>query len=191
MPKKKLLLSNVFIGRLSVEDRNLLARKNINLGCVCIFFPILGVLIGTLIAGIKGIYAILFFSPIVVGGIWIVIYHFGLLHGIFLAPKNQKMWVAKYKGEIIGSVDVRCKEQYSILEIIWVQPVFQRMGIGSALINEVIQELTTPLYVQAAPGTKNFYRNLGFTKLSRKHRQKLPIRFQYMLINMVLDIHKF
>ncbi|MEO1762268.1 MAG: hypothetical protein AAFR83_09910 [Cyanobacteria bacterium J06629_18] len=97
MPKKKLLLSNIFIGRLSIEDRNLLARKNIILGCVYIFVPILGVLIGTLITGIKGIYAILFFSPVILGGIWIVIYHFGLLHGIFLAHKEERMWIAKYK----------------------------------------------------------------------------------------------
>ncbi len=190
MPKNKLLLSDVFIGKLSIKDRNLLARKNIILGGVYIFFPILGVFIGTLIIGIKGIYAILFFSPLIMGGIWIVIYHFGLLYGIFLVSKEERVWVAKYKGEIVGSVSVRCKEKYSILQIIWVKPVFQRMGVGSALIHKLNQELIMPLYVQAAPGTKNFYRKLGFTKLSVKHRKILPRRFQYMLINMVLDIHK-
>ena len=115
---------------LSIKDRNLLARKNIILGGVYIFFPILGVFIGTLIIGIKGIYAILFFSPLIMGGIWIVIYHFGLLYGIFLVSKEERVWVAKYKGEIVGSVSVRCKEKYSILQIIWVKPVFQRMGVG-------------------------------------------------------------
>ncbi len=84
MPKNKLPLSDVFIGKLSIKDRNLLARKNIILGGVYIFFPILGVLIGTLIIGIKGIYAILFFSPLIMGGIWIVIYHFGLLSRLAL-----------------------------------------------------------------------------------------------------------
>ena len=190
MPKNKLLLSDVFISKLSIEDKNLLARKNIILGCVYTFFPIIGVFIGALIVGIKGIYAICFFSPLIIGGIWMVIYHFGLLHGIFSVPKEKRVWVAKYKGEIVGSVNVHCKKQYSTLEIIWVKPIFQRMGVGSALIHKFTQELVMPLYVQAAPGTRNFYWNLGFTELSRKHRKKLPISFKYMLINMVLDIHK-
>ena len=64
MPKNKLLLSDVFISKLSIEDKNLLARKNIILGCVYTFFPIIGVFIGALIVGIKGIYAICFFSPL-------------------------------------------------------------------------------------------------------------------------------
>ncbi len=64
------------------------------------------------------------------------------------------------------------------------------MGVGSALIHKLTQELIIPLYVQAAPGSRKFYCKLGFTQLSVKHRKILPRRFQYMLINMVLDIHK-
>lgn len=68
--------------------------------------------------------------------------------------------------------------EFSVLYHVVVDPKWQKQGLASRLIQQLIQETRTPLYLVCKPQLVSFYRQLGFQAQSWKHLAK-PIKAHF------------
>lgn len=76
--------------------------------------------------------------------------------------------VASYDGKIVGCVRVKyMSDGTAVLASLGVHPKYRRYGIGSQMIQKLLQTHTArPLYVLCFPELEEFYRKSGFEKIA-------------------------
>ncbi|ABW30346.1 GNAT family N-acetyltransferase [Acaryochloris marina] len=114
--------------------------------------------------------------------LWIVIAYLAFL-GLFIAlgirslakpehlPKN--CWVIEEQGRFVGRALIKSHGSHSILGSLYIHNTRRRMGLGTALVQSLLQNYPTPIYVLTNRSVAKFYQGLGFRKLSRRDKQKL------------------
>jgi ribosomal protein S18 acetylase RimI-like enzyme len=88
--------------------------------------------------------------------------------------ENYLILKAEIKNEIVGCVKVRETGEFCWIENLIVAPQFQKMGIGTSLMNEVEKAFPkTRLYLLCTgyrqPENMGFYESLGYKKRELSH----------------------
>ncbi|WP_299414711.1 GNAT family N-acetyltransferase [Acaryochloris sp. IP29b_bin.148] len=116
--------------------------------------------------------------------LWIVVVYLACL-GLFIAlglrslakpehlPKN--CWVIEEQGRFVGRAFIKSHGSYSILGSLYIHNTRRTMGLGTALVQALLQNYPTPIYVLTNRSVAKFYQGLGFRRLSRRDKQKLRI----------------
>ena len=90
---------------------------------------------------------------------------------------GHEFWVA-VQGDMIIGVIVLGRGSQNELRIIYLEvaPAHKNEGVGSALLQSVIENYPEyKIYVIPFEGTEDFYRHLGFLKVSRWEMRRSPI----------------
>jgi GNAT superfamily N-acetyltransferase len=91
-----------------------------------------------------------------------------------------KIWVAEDDGEIAGMIALRLEGATAELEDFFVEPAYQKQGVGSALFEVLIDACrtvgVTDLGVDADPNAEAIYAGLGFRTVGRSPSGSIPGR---------------
>lgn len=116
--------------------------------------------------------------------LWVVVIYLACL-GIFIAlglrslakpehlPKN--CWVIEEQGRFVARALIKSHGSYSILGSLSIHNTRRSMGLGTALVQALLQNYPTPMYVLTNRSVARFYQHLGFRKLSQRDKQRLRI----------------
>ena len=75
---------------------------------------------------------------------------------------QRRYWIAVNSSHAIAYIRVTCRNTYSILNELYVHPVYRYQGVGSQCIQYISEVVTKPIYVLPGIGTLGFYAQLGF-----------------------------
>jgi N-acetylglutamate synthase-like GNAT family acetyltransferase len=102
---------------------------------------------------------------------------------------NEKVFLAKRKSQIIGSVRLVNEKDYYVLRTLNVLPIFQRKGIGTRLVRSLLQYVPeiTFLYCLPYPKVEGFYQQFGFHEIPY---QELPekLKQRYLEYKKEFDV---
>ncbi|HCF28602.1 MAG TPA: hypothetical protein DEV81_15685, partial [Cyanobacteria bacterium UBA11049] len=73
--------------------------------------------------------------------------------------------VVECSGRLVAYAKMFNCNDLKILQYLYVTPHYRKQGIGSYIIQNLIQEATKPIYLVAALGKTRYYTRLGFVKL--------------------------
>jgi len=87
--------------------------------------------------------------------------------------KSKYLCVAKHENKIVGVCLVSKKKNFNELNVIYILPKYQKMGIGKKMLNKSIGWLGNEknIFVKAVSYNQNaidFYENYGFSKMDRQ-----------------------
>lgn len=109
-----------------------------------------------------------------------------------LTPEKMsawKIWVAEARGEVAGMVALHLDGARAELEDFFVDPSFQNMGVGSALLDVLLAACreagATNIGLDADPNAEAIYARLGFRTVGRSPSGSIPGR---MLPRMELQL---
>ncbi|MBD2078294.1 GNAT family N-acetyltransferase [Phormidium sp. FACHB-592] len=80
----------------------------------------------------------------------------------------QFCWVVEQQECFVAYSVLRPYKRYSVLELLQVHPKWARRGIGSTLVQTMLEQAPQPVYVESAVRAVRFYTRLGFHKLRFK-----------------------
>jgi N-acetylglutamate synthase-like GNAT family acetyltransferase len=102
---------------------------------------------------------------------------------------NEKVFLAKVKNQIIGSVRLVNEKDYYVLRTLNILPIFQRKGIGTRLVRSLLPYVKekTRIYCLPYPNVKEFYQQFGFHQISH---QELPekLKHRYLEYKKEFDV---
>jgi len=108
--------------------------------------------------------------------------------------KNKYLCVAKYKNRVVGFCMVSKNKNLNELNVIYVLPKYQRIGLGKRLLDKAISWLGSKnISVMVASYNKNainFYKKSGFVKTKITGKKKLPSGKVIPEIQLVLKVKK-
>ncbi|WP_375506478.1 GNAT family N-acetyltransferase [uncultured Nostoc sp.] len=90
---------------------------------------------------------------------------------ILLAAQTVKILLIEYKNQIVAYSIFTRLQNYSEINRLYVKPNHRHKGLGSYLVQTIIQSVNKPIYLIAAPKALNFYIRLNFVPIPRR---KLP-----------------
>ena len=106
-----------------------------------------------------------------------------------LTPEKMKswtVWVAEHNGQLAGMIALASDGENAELEDFMVEPSFQGLGVGRALMDTLIAECRVrglkSIGVDADPNAEAIYQKLGFSTVGRSPSGSIPGR---MLPRMV------
>lgn len=82
---------------------------------------------------------------------------------------TSEIYIAKYRGEEVGRIVFIDADAKYLIHVLNVAPKHRCKGIGSCLVQTVIQLANKPIYLSTSTA-KNFYTRLGFTV---EHEQEI------------------
>jgi N-acetylglutamate synthase-like GNAT family acetyltransferase len=77
-------------------------------------------------------------------------------------------WLAEQNGRVIAIAKVSRYHKYITLDRIRVKSKFRRQSIGSILVKTILEKEAKPTYSYIPEKALDFFRNLGFNRISRK-----------------------
>jgi GNAT superfamily N-acetyltransferase len=99
------------------------------------------------------------------------------------------VWVAEQGGQIAGMIALAAEGESAELEDFMVEPGFQGMGVGRALMDALLAEChrlgLASIGLDADPNAEPVYRKLGFTTVGQSPSGSIPGR---MLPRMVREV---
>lgn len=117
-------------------------------------------IIGSLFLFARNFKMILF----LLGSTW-VSFFFGCVLGFFTTNSCLDLsntWIIKCQGQLVAWVTLRRSTKGSNILVLFVVKNWRKRGLGSALINHLIQEVSPPLSVICTDKLVSFYSRLGF-----------------------------
>jgi N-acetylglutamate synthase-like GNAT family acetyltransferase len=107
-----------------------------------------------------------------------------ILHGDFDADMKyyeqkiltDRAFVIKHLGSVIGCGFMAEESDYNIIQSVYIEPSFQKKGIGTELVNYLITESKSShkKYIELETATaQKFYKKLGFTDVENSFKMRL------------------
>jgi GNAT superfamily N-acetyltransferase len=91
-----------------------------------------------------------------------------------------RFWVAEVDGEVAGMIALDLEGGGAVLEDFFVEPRFQRRGVGAALMAVLLQacgDAQVPaVELDADPNAEDIYLRMGFTTIGRSPSGSIPGR---------------
>ncbi|KGF73177.1 hypothetical protein DO97_02390 [Neosynechococcus sphagnicola sy1] len=118
-------------------------------------------------------YILIFFVLFFLG--WVGFFQFGFIYDLF--SENERILViALYQEQVVGSALIASREDYSALLGVYVTPSHRYRGVGSNLIQNILQRGLLPMYVNAPISLQQFYARLGFIRTNVKTGYNMVIQ---------------
>ncbi|MBE9182728.1 GNAT family N-acetyltransferase [Oculatella sp. LEGE 06141] len=80
----------------------------------------------------------------------------------------SKYWVVECNGHLVACAKLCRYKTHSAIYNVFVADRWRKQGIGSCLMQQLIQEATRPLYLACFTRTISFYQQLGFSQVPPK-----------------------
>ena len=112
---------------------------------------------------LKVLFFILIFVLVLITILHLVVLDNTLLADNVIFLNKRRNIIALYQEQIIGNALIDFRENHSVLLGLYVHPVHRHRGIGSCLVQHVVQESILPIYLYApSPELRLFYARFGF-----------------------------
>jgi N-acetylglutamate synthase-like GNAT family acetyltransferase len=84
----------------------------------------------------------------------------------------DQYWVVEYQGNLIGCGRLDLHSDHSEIYDLFVLPEWRCHGVGRAIMQQLIEKASRPIYLASLPNATQFYQHLGFKPITP---QSLPI----------------
>jgi N-acetylglutamate synthase-like GNAT family acetyltransferase len=111
---------------------------------------------------------------------------------LHLSKDWQRFWVVEGNGQLVACAKLCRYGHYSLLFNVLVAPEHRQRGLGSALVQHMIQHAVKPLYLACLPDKIEFYKRFGFVsipsrELSPSLRYDLGLSIRLDIVPLVLQ----
>lgn len=86
--------------------------------------------------------------------------------GVF-QPSYSECWIVECKGRLVAYAILSHSSKLTELRCLFVTPNYQKKGIGSYIVKNLIQKINKPIYLIPALGKAGFYTRLGFVPVKQ------------------------
>ena len=95
-----------------------------------------------------------------------------------------QFWLVEHAGRVVACGQLRRFPGAQELGSLVVVPSWQGRGLGTALIRQLVQDATGPLYLECQGGLISYYRRFGFVPIAWR-RVAGPLRLKFGLSRVV------